>query len=622
MRNIENGYTMTNVIKRSKASLCVAAALMAVSSFSFADTVSLDNAGFESGWDNWTASGAALSSSDVYEGDYSAKITSTSGLIERTVTVEANTTYILSAYVLGGGTIGANVGSETYSSNIDSDDWTQVSVEFETDSSTSITIFAEYYSEENGRVDSFSLESTGSTDTELTIVDVSDDGLEDEYSTSEYYAIDGDESEDSRWSSLGLDSYITFDLNDTYTVDEIAILWYKGTERNYYFDVAVATEWGEFTDVLKNETSAGDDDYETYDLGGVEARYVRVRGNTNSVNNWNAIIESKLFGSTVASDTDSDTDPDDGTTDPDTDTNVDTDYGLDADAAPSENFDLSAWYLSVPTDTDDSGTADSIKEAELNDGYESEYFYTGDDGAMVFVCTVGGYKTSSNTSYTRTELREMLRAGDTSVDTDSPENNWAFSSIDDEYESDFGGINGTLEATLAVNYVTTTSSNEEQVGRVIIGQIHAEDNEPIRLYYHKQPGNTKGAVYFAHEPSVEGKAAGVEEKWYNLVGEMIADDNEGYADDITDEPSDGFELDEQFSYKIEVDGDMLMVTISQDGSEVAYKEVDMSTSLYDDEDNYMFFKAGIYLNDKTSDDDDYAKVSFYELSNSHENYDN
>ena len=299
-----------------------------------------------------------------------------------------------------------------------------------------------------------------------------------------------------------------------------------------------------------------------------------------------------------------------------------TDYDLDSSVAPSSNFDLTDWYLSVPTDTDDNGYADSIKEAELNDDYESDYFYTGSDGAMVFMCTVDGYKTSANTTYTRTELREMLRAGDTSIDTDDKENNWAFSSIDEDDQDDFGGIDGTLTATVAVNHVTTTSSNDEQRGRIIIGQIHAEDNEPIRLYYHKFEDNTYGSIYFAHEPSKSAKEAGAEEKWYNLLGTMIDDDNDGYIDEddgLTDNPSNGIALDEKFTYVINVDGDDLTVTINdEDGNTLASKTVDMSDSGYDDADNYMYFKAGLYLNDKTSDDDDYATVSFYKLTNTHD----
>lgn len=329
-------------------------------------------------------------------------------------------------------------------------------------------------------------------------------------------------------------------------------------------------------------------------------------------------------------------------------------YGLDSNRAPAQNFDLWDWYLSIPTDEDGSGTADSIKEDQLNefehddnedltfdgltglDYYESDYFYTGDDGAMVFVCKVGGYKTSSGTSYTRSELREMLRRGDTSFGTSSSTNNWAFGSIDPNNYGDFGGIDGTLTATLAVNKVTSTAidifgydeDDEEygemykQTGRIIIGQIHAENNEPIRLYYHKLPEHTNGSIYFAHEPSSDSDE---DETWHGLLGNMIDDDELSYVD--TDDmpslvdPSDGIALGEIFSYSIDVSGDFLTVTISdQEGVELAYKQVDMSDSGYDDADNYQYFKAGIYLNDKYSDEDDTAIVSFYELSNTHTGY--
>jgi poly(beta-D-mannuronate) lyase len=292
------------------------------------------------------------------------------------------------------------------------------------------------------------------------------------------------------------------------------------------------------------------------------------------------------------------------------------------------------WYLSIPTDDDDNGKADSIKESALSAGYEDDYFYTGSDGAMVFKCPVEGYKTSSTTTYTRVELREMLRRGDTSIATDYDAdedadgngrlNNFAFSSIDDDDEAEFGGIDGVLSVTLAVNHVTTTNSDEEHVGRIVIGQIHAADNEPVRLYYHKLPGNTNGAIYLAHETAKSGTDA---EYWYNLLGDMIVDghedENGGDLND-TSNPESGIPLDEAFSYSITASGDSLTVTISQDGTQLATKTVDMSDSGYNDSENYMFFKAGIYLQDKVdagSDEDDYGQISIYEMTNTHDNYD-
>jgi len=422
----------------------------------------------------------------------------------------------------------------------------------------------------------------------LSIVSASDDGLYiDDYNPSN--TIDGDITEESRWVSSGTDNAITFDLGESYKVTSIEVYWYNGDERNYYFDVTSSTDNSEWTTLLSDQISGGTgDDYETIDITDTVAQYITITGQGNSVDSDNSIVEVIINGYS-------------------TEIN-DSDYGLSASLTPSENFDLTDWYVSIPIDEDNSGTADSIYEADLNNGYENtDYFYTGDDGAMVFVCPVDGYKTSTNTSYTRTELREMLRSGDTSISTKSDANNWAFSSVELDDQEDFGGIDGVLTATLAVNHVTSTG-DDYQIGRVIIGQIHAASNEPARLYYRLLPDNTKGSIYLAHEPA-EGYG---DEQWYTLIGSR--------SDNASD-PSDGIELNEKFSYRIEVEGDLLTVTISRDGYDDVTKEVNMSDSGYDDSDNYMYFKAGVYNQNNTGDDDDYVQASFYSLSNSHDNDD-
>jgi len=278
---------------------------------------------------------------------------------------------------------------------------------------------------------------------------------------------------------------------------------------------------------------------------------------------------------------------------------------LDASAVPSDNFELVDWYLSVPTDIDNSGTADSIKEDDLNDGYEDEFFYTADDGGMVFKCPIDGEKTSTNTSYTRTELREMLRQGNTNIDTQGVnKNNWVFSSTSSSAQNDAGGVDGILEATVSVNAVTTTGDSSER-GRVIIGQIHANDDEPIRLYYRLLKGHDKGSLYFAHEPRTGS------EKWITLIGSK--NDNAG-------EPSDGIALNEKFYYKIKVQGNLLIVTIKRNYKDDITKTWDMSASGYDDEDQYMYFKAGVYNQNKSGDNDDFVQATFYYLDNQHTGY--
>ena len=277
---------------------------------------------------------------------------------------------------------------------------------------------------------------------------------------------------------------------------------------------------------------------------------------------------------------------------------------LDANKAPSQNFDLSTWNLSIPVNRGN-GIATTVTVSDLNSEYESDqYFYTADDGGMVFKCPVDGFKTSENTSYTRVEFREMLRGTDTSIDTQGVnKNNWVFGTSPETDITDAAAYDGEMSATLAVNHVTTTGDLDQQ-GRVIIGQIHANDDEPIRLYYRKLKGNTLGSIYFAHEPA-EGSGA---EQWYEMIG---------FRDSSISNPSDGIALNERFSYNINVVGDDLTVTITREGKADVIETVNMANSGYNNGGQYMYFKAGVYNQNNSGNADDYVQATFYALEKSH-----
>ena len=289
---------------------------------------------------------------------------------------------------------------------------------------------------------------------------------------------------------------------------------------------------------------------------------------------------------------------------------------LDPTLPPSDNFDLSTWNLSVPIDNgegDGYAKATTITVEQLNDGYELDnYFWTDTtDGGMVFRDYIGGARTSSGTSYTRTELREMLRGEDTSISTQGVnENNWVFSNAPEDQQNDAGGVDGNMVATLAVNHVTSTGDSSHQ-GRVIIGQIHAASDEPVRLYYRLLDGHTKGSIYIAHEPS-----NGNSEQWYNMIGSRS---------NSASEPEDGIALDEKFSYEIDVVGTTLNVSIMRDGKDTITQNVDMTNSGYDGYyvkdaetlEDYMYFKAGAYNQNNSGDTSDYVQVTFYALSKTH-----
>ncbi len=279
---------------------------------------------------------------------------------------------------------------------------------------------------------------------------------------------------------------------------------------------------------------------------------------------------------------------------------------LDPSKKPGENFDLLDWSLTLPTDINKDKKADTIYEKPLDEGFELKpFFYTAEDGGLVFACPNVGAQTSKNTKYARTELREMLRRGNTRIKTRGiTENNWVFGGAHGAMKRKSGGIEGSLEGTLAVNRVSTTG-DEKMVGRVIVGQIHATDDEPIRLYYRKLPGNDKGAVYFAHEIN------GGEDIWINMIGtrsHTLANPEEGIA------------LNEKFSYKITVENEVLFVTLIREGKPNITKYYDMKDSGYSAGNQYMYFKAGVYNQNNGGAEGDYVQATFYHIQNTHKGY--
>tara|TARA_B110000495_G_C23027199_1_gene610688 strand:+ start:920 stop:2323 length:1404 start_codon:yes stop_codon:yes gene_type:complete len=274
----------------------------------------------------------------------------------------------------------------------------------------------------------------------------------------------------------------------------------------------------------------------------------------------------------------------------------------------SHNIELIDWYLSVPTDEDNNGKSDSIKETALVGGYADPRFFTlSKDGGVVFTTSISGYRTSTNTNYVRSELREMLRRGDTSQQTQGVnKNNWVFSTAPQADQDNAGGIDGELNAELAVNNVTTTGE-AYQIGRVIIGQIHANDDEPARLYYRKLPGNSNGGIYLAHE------TLGGDDSYYDIIGSRT---------NTASNPVDGIPLDEKFSYSITVSGHTLTVKVVKADGKAFEQVVDMTTSGYDQGNQYMYFKAGVYNQNNSGDAHDFVRATFYRIDNSHSGYSN
>jgi hypothetical protein len=232
---------------------------------------------------------------------------------------------------------------------------------------------------------------------------------------------------------------------------------------------------------------------------------------------------------------------------------------------PSDNFALEDWKLTLPIDSKGrtTGTAKEVKDLT---GYEdSRFFYDAPDGAMVFKAGVDG-ATTSGTKYARTELREM---------NDDDRAAWTLSE------------GGTLTATLKVD--ETPIKDGGTPGRVVVGQIHGQDDELVRLYYEG------GKVYFMNDQ------AGPDNKETKFTFKNA----DGKQPNIA--------LGETFSYMIEARGSKLLVKILADGDE--YVSNSKINSVW--KSDTFYFKAGVYLGVNENSGHGEGQASFYALDFSH-----
>lgn len=258
------------------------------------------------------------------------------------------------------------------------------------------------------------------------------------------------------------------------------------------------------------------------------------------------------------------------TTDPPTDPPV---GPLDPAKAPGQNFDLSRFKLTLPVNSSGglSGTSKEIGPQQLAT-YQSDWFKTSADGAMQFTTPVVGAKTSSNTSYTRTELRELNADGSLAK--------WTVAQ------------GGKLAATVAVNQMPVADGGK--LSRIVIGQIHGPDDELCRLYF-----DQAGKLYYGNDKSPSSE---------------VFRDLKDAAGRVTSIP-----LGARFDYSIIVAGGRLVVSVTHNGT--VYSASEAISSFWAGKG--LYFKAGLYLgvgapgSGAGTTGSGTGRVSFYSLRMTH-----
>lgn len=189
----------------------------------------------------------------------------------------------------------------------------------------------------------------------------------------------------------------------------------------------------------------------------------------------------------------------------------------------------------------DGSHTESLEKYEKKDFF---YVSTESETDWVVYKTPNAGITSRTSSNTRTELGELKRW--------TPE------------------TGGKLTGTLKVQHVSTSGDARVAASySVVVGQIHSDEgheNEPLKIFYKKFPGHKKGSVYWNYEINTEGDNA---RRWdfstavWGYDMSVVGTSPSTYPE----EPADGIELGEEFSYEINVYKGMMYLTFTSEKHE-------------------------------------------------------
>ena len=190
---------------------------------------------------------------------------------------------------------------------------------------------------------------------------------------------------------------------------------------------------------------------------------------------------------------------------------------------------------------------DSTHVDNLVEYQNEDFFYTAIDGTRRWVVykTPNLGVTSKNSSNTRTELHEKRE--------------W----IPEE--------GGRLTGTLKVMHVSTSGDARVAASfSTVVGQIHSgegHENEPLKIFYKKFPGHSKGSVFWNYEINTAGDDnAGRWDYSYPVWGydmSITGSDTSVYPP----EPENGIELGEEWSYEVNVYKGIMYLKFESEGHE-------------------------------------------------------
>lgn len=272
---------------------------------------------------------------------------------------------------------------------------------------------------------------------------------------------------------------------------------------------------------------------------------------------------------------------------------------------PADKFDMTNWKITIPADINQDGKVDEIEGVAMMSYSHEDFFFLDKDGNLVFEVQNKAV-TTKNSKNARSELRQMPRGAMFDIDTAAPLNNFALAS--NTHAADYSKVGGKLEATLKVNHVSEHAKFPERPAAhsVVVGQIHAKKyddqikaktgfghgNEPLKIFFKKFPGHKYGSVFWNYERNLAKKDPNRADIAYPVWGNTWENQAEpGEA---------GIKMGEEFSYVVNVEGDIMHLTFTTPRHKEVTYNIDLSKGI-DDKDSptgyaqdAFYFKAGAY----------------------------
>ncbi|PQJ30592.1 hypothetical protein BST92_00960 [Nonlabens arenilitoris] len=261
----------------------------------------------------------------------------------------------------------------------------------------------------------------------------------------------------------------------------------------------------------------------------------------------------------------------------------------------ASSFDFSNWKVTVPFDNNNDGSPDEFSPSQINDGgYRNisaldGFMYDDEDGNGIIFYTQfdPNGATTANSSYPRTELRELINPSNSRY-------NWSLSD---------GGILKVRMQVLEASDNTGTGSLTKD--RFIMAQIHgiikpsdlarlnlSSDSAPPLLKLQWRDGNL-----FAYKKTLEDDS---------LSGDNIITRDSNVWGDI----SHNFGLVGYDPFDLEIRASTGRLEVIVNGQSHVFQDISLAKWPFDN-----YFKAGNYI--QTTDPAGYSKVKLYSIEVSH-----